>query len=442
MRLSIALALAAIVSLPAFAQPTEHPAIARLRALLPAPTTLAFDSAAPLAADPDGVRLSGVRLVRPDETVRIAELELEGLTETGVGRAVMRGVLTQDGNDTLLIARIEIERLRHTPAPGGGHPMPLEFGLESLVIEGLEAVGEPRVSIQRVALREYGAGRSGTLSLEGLTVANIPQSPVQGMTLAGFTLAGFDMAALMDAAVRQVPPPSPPAGRLSVAFQQLLLTGPGGMPLGGAAGLLVEADTLANMAGTMRFALRGVQVANSPVTAQFLDALGLRQFDASLTFEAAYEPTAGRVTMPALALGVHEIGAIALGVTLDGWTPAAAQRNDITAMILRDARLRFVDEGLYARALRAQAEQMRMNEEQVRQQHAQLLGQLFSMQNAPPGMLQLRDSLVGLVRRQARGVEVALRPQQPVPVPQIMAAAPQGPGSLIRLLGLTAAPVR
>jgi len=293
-----------------------------------------------------------------------------------------------------------------------------------------------------VALREYGAGRSGTLSLEGLTVANIPQSPVQGMTLAGFTLAGFDMAALMDAAVRQVPPPSPPAGRLSVAFQQLLLTGPGGMPLGGAAGLLVEADTLANMAGTMRFALRGVQVANSPVTAQFLDALGLRQFDASLTFEAAYEPTAGRVTMPALALGVHEIGAIALGVTLDGWTPAAAQRNDITAMILRDARLRFVDEGLYARALRAQAEQMRMTEEQVRQQHAQLLGQLFSMQNAPPGMLQLRDSLVGLVRRQARGVEVALRPQQPVPVPQIMAAAPQGPGSLIRLLGLTAAPVR
>lgn len=442
MRLAIAVALAAIMALPAFAQTAEHPAIARLRALLPAPTTLAFDSAAPLAADPDGVRLSGVRLVRPDETLRIAELELEGLTETGVGRAVMRGVMTQDGNDTLRIARVEIERLRHTPAPGGGRPMPLEFGLESLVIEGLEAAGEPRVAIQRIALRDYGAGRSGTLSLEGLTVANIPQSPVQGMTLARFTLAGFDLAALMDAAVRQVPPPNPPAGRLSMGFQQLLLTGPGGVALGGAAGLLVEADTLANMAGTMRFALRGVRVENSPMTAQFLDALGLRQLDASLTFEAAYEPTAGRVTMPALALGVQEIGAIALGVTIDGWTPEASQRGDAAAMILRDARLRYVDEGLYARALRAQAQQMRSTEDQVRQQHVQLLGQLLSMQNAPPGMQQLRDALVALVRRQARGVEITLRPAQPVPWPQIAATGQQGPAPLIRLLGLGAAPVR
>ena len=308
MRLATAAVLAAIVALPAFAQPVEHPAIARLRALLPAPTTLAYDSAVPLAADPDGVRLSGVRLVRPDETLRIAELELEGLTETGVGRAVMRGVATQDGHDALRIARVEVERLRHAPAPGGGRPMPLEFSLESLVIEGLEAAGEPRLSIQRLALREYGAGRGGSLSLEGLTVADIPQSPVQGLTLARVTLGGFDLAALMDAAMRQAPPPAPPAGRLSLGVQQLLLTGRNGVMLGGAAGLLLEADTLANMAGTMRFALRGVRVENSPVTARFLDAMGLRRLEASLTFEAAYEPTAGRLTMPAFALGVHEIG--------------------------------------------------------------------------------------------------------------------------------------
>lgn len=442
MRFILAAALSLLLAAPAFAQPAEHPAIARLRALLPAPTTLAFDSAAPLAADPDGVRMSGVRLVRPDETLRIAELELEGLTETGVGRAVLRGVMTQDGDDTLRIARVEIERLRHTPQPGGGRPMPLEFHLESLVIEGLEAAGEPRVAIQRLALRDYGAGRGGTLAMEGLSVANIPQSPVQGMTLARFTMAGFDLAALMDAAVRQVAPPTPPAGRQSFGFQQLLLTGPNGVALGGAAGLLIEADTLANMAGTMRFALRGVRVENSPLTAQFLDAMGLRQLDASLTFEAAYEPTAGRVTMPALALGVQEIGAIALGLTFDGWTPEAAERRDPAAIILRDARLRYVDEGLYARAVRAQARQTRATEDQVRQQHAQLLGQFLSMANAPPGMLQLRDSLVALVRRQARGVEIALRPAQPVPFPQITATGQQGPAPLIRLLGLSAAPVR
>jgi len=180
MRSILAAMLVLVLALPAWAQPAEHPAIARLRALLPAPSTLTYDSAAPLAADPAGVRLSGVRVVRPGETLRIAELELEGLTDTGVGRAVLRGVVAQEEQEPLRVARIEIERLQRTPAPGGGMPTPLEFDLESLVIEGLEAAGEPRFSIRRIALRDYGAGRSGTLHLEGLAVANLPHRRCRG----------------------------------------------------------------------------------------------------------------------------------------------------------------------------------------------------------------------------------------------------------------------
>ncbi len=441
MRLVLMAVLAVILSFPAAAQQAEHPAVARLRALLPAPATLAYDSAAPLAADPAGVRLSGVTLTRRTETVRIAELELEGLVDNAITRLVARGFVQQDGNASVRIARLELERLRHTPRPGGGEPMPTDIAADALTIEGLEVIDTPRFAVRRITLRDYGAGRSGSVALEGLSVSGIEQSPVTGVALARFNLSGFDLAALMDAAMRQVTPPNPPAGRVTVGFQGLVLNA-GTTVLGGADTLLVEADTLANMAGTARFALRGVTVENSPVTAAFLQAMDLPRLDASLTFDAAYEPTAGRLSMPALALGVRDLGAIALGLTLDGWTPQAAQRRDPTAMILRDARLRVVDEGAYGRAVRAQAQQMRATEDQVRQQHAQLLGQLMSAPNAPVGLNQLRDAVLGVVRRQARGVDIALQPPQPLRLETFGNAIQQGPAQAVRAMGLTAAPVR
>lgn len=439
MRWMMAMLLAAGLAWPAAAQQADHPMVARFRALLPDTTRLAFASQAPLPGGADGVRLGGVTLTRPDETLRIAELELEGLEETRAARVLMRG-LEASGGEPMTVARIELERLAYAPRPGQD-PEPGDFRVDALTIEGFESGRDPRLRIARAVLRDYGPGRTGSLTLEGMVLDSLPSDMFASISLGRAAVSGFDLAGLLDAAVRQQQPAMPQSGRVSVSLENLVLTDPSKAVMGGAESMLLEGDASPTAPGTGRFALRGIRVERSAATAGFLDALELPRLEASLTIDTTHEPSVGRIGVPAMALGVQNLGAVALAFTMEGWTPDMAQPGtlpDLERLRLVDARLRYVDEGLYARSVRAQSREQRLTEAQVRQQHAQMLGAMLTAPNPPPGLNQLRQALLGVVEGRVRGVELTARPPQPLPFPRIQQAAPEGAAAVIRLLGVTA----
>ncbi len=142
--------------------------------------------------------------------------------------------------------------------------------------------------------------------------------------------------------------------------------------------------------------------------------------------------------MPAFALGVRQLGAIALALGIDGYTPEAAQRNDPSRMRLLNARLRYVDQSLYGRAVRTQAQRTGTTEQAVRDQYAQMVGATLSSGSPSPALDGLREVLLRFIRGEINLVEVEARPTGPVPFLALGQTAQQGPAAVVRQLGITA----
>ncbi|RVT96999.1 hypothetical protein EOD42_11435 [Rhodovarius crocodyli] len=505
-----------VSAMPAYAQ--DHPAVQRLRALLSAQVTLNYHAASPVEGSPDAVRLSGVTLTRGNETISMASLLLDRLTENSAARVEAEGVQgTMDGTP-VRVARFQMAGLTYTPTPAsapavpppapvapvpppvtrpqgqlvppgsppmapkpgmpgaqaplagqpglpgkpgaqaprpnvqippspnrpGGmahadRPMPDAFTLDSALVEGFEVQGTPRVSIARMTVRDYGIGRRSTTLLEGLTVAGIPASPVSDFVMARFTGEGLDLAAWLNAAARDASPPGLPAGRASLNVEGVELSATGA-PVGGLERLSVEIATEADQSGTGSIGLRGLRVRQHPLTAPFLTMLDLPGIDASLTMDTTYRAADGHVDIPALAIGVQQLGATALALRLDGWTPEAARNHDPSRMRLLGFRLRQADDGMYDRILRQQAQRAGITADQMRQRHLQMSQAALSAPPGtpePPGLASLREAVLRFVRGEARTIEVIANPPQPVPMQQMQAAGPQGAPALAQLLGLS-----
>jgi hypothetical protein len=508
-------------AIPAYAQ--DHPAVQRLRAMLSSQVTLNYHAASPVEGSPEAVRLSGVTLTRGNETISMASLLLDRLTENSAARVEAEGVQGVMDGAPVRVARFQMAGLTYTPTaapaappppaprapvpppvtrpqgqlvppgsppmapkpgmagrpapmtaqpalppkpgaqaqpaprpnvqippspgrpgrPGGtaqySGPMPDAFTLDSVLVEGFEVQGPARVAFARLSLRDYGIGRRSSAQLEGLTIAGIPASPVSDVVLARFSGEGLDLAAWLNAAAREAPPPNMPAGRASLSVEGIELSG-AGQPIGGLERLSVEVAAEADQSGTASLGIRGLTVRQHPATAPLLSMLNLPRLDASLTLETSYRASDGYVNLPALAIGVQQLGATALALQLDGWTPEAARNHDPSRMRLMSLRLRQADEGMYERLLTAQAQRTGTTVEQTRQRHLQASQAMLSAPpgaQEPPGLASLREAVLRFVRGEARTIEIVANPPQPVTMPQLQAASQQGIVAQSRLLGLS-----
>lgn len=427
-------AAALLAATPALAQ--DHPTLRQFRALMPPNVSLSFARLTPLPGSNGGITLDDAVLTAPGGRTTIESLTLEGPHPFGMGRLTARNLGTVPGAAPN-VASVEVTGFSMRRRPPGQEPQPDDFKIARLLMEGIAAPGAPSFTIARLRLAAWGIGQRGEAEIAGMEFTGIPNNPIDAMSIGRIAATGLDMASLATAATQSRSPGQQPPGRQTVSLEGVTMRG-GGTVLGGLENLSIEGETDAQGSGNGRLALRGLRAERTPLSAEALDAVGLDRLDASLTLEGTYEAAAGRLAIPAFALGVRELGALALALRLEGWTPQAAQNQDMSAVRLRDARLRYADQSLYRRAVRSQAQRQGGGEDAVRDSHAQMLGALLSSGAPIPALDGLRDVLLRFVRGEINVVELQLRPNAPVPVMALPNTAQQGPAALIRQLGVTA----
>ena len=429
-----ALLLLVLLTAPALAQ--EHPTLRQFRALLPPGITLSFASLVQLPGSNGGITLENAVLTNPQGRTTIESLTLEGAHVHGLARLSARNLGTVAGAPPN-VASVEMTGFTMRRRPPGQTPQPDDFKLATLVMTGITAPGAPAFTIARLRMAAWGIGQRGEAEITGMEFTGIPDNPIDAMSIGRIAVSGLDMASLATTSTQSRGPGRQPAGRQSAALEAVILRG-GGTVLGGLENLTIEGETDAQGTGNGRLALRGLRAERTPLSADALDAVGLDRLEASLTLEGTYDAAAGRLAIPALALGVRELGALALALRLEGWTPQAMQAQDMSAVRLRDARLRYADQSLYRRAVRQQAQRQGGGEQAVRDMHAQVLGAMLSSGSANPALDGLREVLLRFVRGEINVVELQLRPTAPVPMMGLPATAQQGAAALVRQLGLTA----
>lgn len=421
----------------------QEPATVRqLRAMLPAGATLTFERATAITAHlpggtGDGAALENVVLTQGAERTTIASLTLIGLRPDGVARLQARNVAAVTPSGPVGIASIEATGVAVRRRPPGQTPQADDVKLSTLVVENFSGPGRPSFTLGRVTVNNWGIGRRTEGEITGMAFTGIPDNPIDAFTVARLAISGPDMASLSTALAQRRAPATLPAGRQSAALEGVVMRG-GGVTLGGLESLTMEADTDAQGSGSGRLALRGLTAERAPPTAEFFDTVGLDRLDSSLSFEGSYDAATGRLLLPAFALGVRELGAIALALGIDGYTPDAAQRSDPSRIRVLNARLRYADQSLYGRAVRTQAQRTGVTEQAVRDQYAQMVGATLTSATPSPALDGLREVLLRFIRGEINLVEVEARPSVPVPFMALGPTAQQGPAAVVRQLGITA----
>jgi hypothetical protein len=387
-------------------------------------------------------------LRRGGERVQIEELILDAPTlgtpsTEGLRRAEARNIRAEFPDGRTTIAQVEVAGLAMLalrPGQAAHDREPDQITLDSLRIAGLAVeVAGVRVDMARFDLANWRLGQAVRLGMERLDV-RLEGLPVDHLRVASAGLEGLDLPALMASVARDEAPPAPLPGlqvlrvdRVEVLRDSQVLASLGR--------LLAEGETRADGYSGGRLALNDVGVERTPETAVVLDAVGLERLSMELTIAGAWTPANERLELSALAFGVRELGALALGWTVEGINPNGAAPDPATVRLL-GAQLRYADQSWYERLLAEQGRRQNMTPAQVREQHSALVsGALAPPRPNPranPGMDSLREALLRFVAGQAREVEIIARPRVPVSLEQAQAAMERGPGEVIELLGVRA----
>jgi hypothetical protein len=426
----------------------EPDAVAVLRSLLGPDTTLRYAEADTIDPARGAARLRDVVAERAGERAEIAELTLEGLTPDGVTEFAARGVTVRQGSE---ITRIDRVRIAGLAVARGAPDQPLNPGMVSLDlarIEGLSTQGATPVAIAAAAIEGYGSGRAGRASLEGLVVELGPQGgAIDRVALGRLALRGVDMAALASAMVERSRPPSA-TGASALEAEDLVL-GQSGRQIAALASLSLtgEAPT-AGGAGTetARLALRDISVLPFPAIGDWMRRFGYTALHGDLTAEIRIDRAAGRMEIAGLSLAARDIGALGLSFALDRLRFLADGPEVVENGRLASLRLRYVDQSLYGRFVRQQAQQMRRTEQQVRNMFAEQARAVFEppagggpKRDGPGGSAsaEIGAALQRFLRGQAREIELAAQPPAPVPLLDLQGLAMGGPDVVQRALRLT-----
>jgi hypothetical protein len=414
----------------------EPAALATLRGLLAAEVELGYREA---RQDGDVLTLVDADFRRGRERFEIEELILDAPSAEGLRRGEARNIRVEFPEGRTTIAQVDIAGLAMLalrPGQAATDRDPDQIALESLRLTGLGVeANDVRVNLARFELGGWRLGHASRLGMERLEL-RFDGMPVDQVRVARAGLQGLDLAGLMAAAARDEAPPRMPAGRQAYRVEGVEVLR-AGQSLGGMGRLLVEGETRADGYAGGRIALNEVVVEHTPETAVVLDVVRLDRLSMELTIDASWAPQNDRLELSALAFGVRDLGALALGWTVEGVNPNNPSP-DPAGVRLFGAQLRYADQSLYERTLADQARRQNMTPAQVREQHRQMVNGALTPPRPEPGMDSIREALLRFVGGQAREVEFTVRPPAPVSLAQAQAALEQGPGDAIALLGVRA----
>ena len=282
-------------------------------------------------------------------------------------------------------------------------------------------------------MEDYGAGRIGRVSLSGYD----QRAPRSGhwVATARATLRGLDLAASLAALMAGEAPPRT-QGSYGLEVEGVSVRDRGGRSLGGFGTLRVAGEVPATGPEFGSLALRDLRIEPFPGFAEWLRRFGYEAVIADLSAESRFHRESGRLELTSLSLSGREIGALGLSVELDGVTPGAAERGEFKAMRLVSAALRYVDQSLYGRYVRQQAREMRVSEQEARNQQSETAEMMLGVLGKGPGLDAVRQALGRFLRGEAREVEITLRPAAPVAFSEFGTAPPDA--ALLGRLGLGA----
>jgi hypothetical protein len=278
-------------------------------------------------------------------------------------------------------------------------------------------------------VEEYGAGRVGRVSVSGFDM-RVPGSGNR-VAAARAALRGFDLAAGLSALVASEAPPRM-QGTYGLEIEGVSVRD-GNRALGGFGALRVTGEIPASGPDHGGVVLRDLRIEPYPGVAGWLRRFGYEAVSADLTAESRYDRETGRLDLTSLSLSGRDIGAIGLSLVLDGVAPkAGASRPEPMAMRLVSGALRYVDQSLYGRYVRQQAQESRVPEEQVRRQGADTAEMMIGSLGQGPGIDAVRAAVARFLRGEAREIEITARPAEPIALGEF-GAGPPDPAMLGRL---------
>jgi len=418
--------------------PGEPATIGRLRMLLGPDTALTYGKAEVIDPARGSVRLSDVTLERPDgHRITMEELTLDGLREDGVDEATARDVVLREADGGATISRLRLAGLAVRRPPPGEVLKPDMLGFDTLRIERLAATGDSEVGIAELTIEDYGQGRTGRVTLSGLDIRTQEAGMLDRLRVGRLALRGIELAATLAALVEKQTPPQPTGG-YALEVEEVALSA-GDKPLGSLGSLRMSGEGKGG-AGTETgsVALREIRVEPFPGLTDWLQSFGYQALVADLTAESRYDRSTGRLDLTSLSLAARDIGALGFSMVLDGVTPEAAEARDLQAMRLVSLGLRYVDQSLYSRFVQEQARETRQTEKQVRDQHAAMVEAMLTSPAKGGALDGLRDAMLRFIRGEAKELEIAARPPQPLPLAELAGTPPQDATAAQRMLGLSA----
>jgi hypothetical protein len=437
---------------PIAPQRDEPEIVRRYRELLGPETTLSYAAVEPIDPARDAVRMRQVVLQRPDRRAEAAELILDGLRQDGVREAVLQdvrfGYTGRGGSAT--IERLRIVGLAVAQPPAGQPPTPDLVTIDSLRVETLSVQGEAAVAIASITMEEYGAGRTGRMAVEGLELRFAdPRAAVDRISLRRLSLRGVDLAGSLTALMAQGRPPRS-SGSSALEAEDLVLR-QGDRAIGGLASLTATGEAPAPGAAgaeTARILLRGISIHPFPAIRDWMQRFGYSALLGDLTADLSIDRQAGRMEIGSLALAAREIGALGFALAMDGLNFDDPSPETMRQGRLLSMRLRFVDQSLYGRFVRQQAQQMRRTEQQVRTMFAEQARAIFARPQGGGGggggpkdggaaTTEIGAAIQRFLRGEATEIEVAARPAKPVPFAELQALVPGGPDAVQQALGIT-----
>ena len=337
-----------------------------MRALLGPETALTYRAAESIDPARGSVRLLGVAMDGRGRRVAMEELTLDGLRDDGVVEATARAVPRGTARNNVTVARLRLAGLSVQRPPPGTEFRPDMVRIDALRIEGLRITGK----FERHDRRLLGGGLRRGPHRAGFAVRLRPcgcRVQANRVATARAALRGLDLAASLAALVAGEAPPRT-QGSYGLEVEGVSVRDRGGRSLGGFGTLRVAGEVPASGPEFGSLALRDLRIEPFPGFAEWLRRFGYEAVTADLSAESRFHRESGRLELTSLSLSGREIGALGLSLVLDGVTPGAAERAEFKAMRLVSAALRYVDQSLYGRYVRQQAREMRVSEQEARNQ--------------------------------------------------------------------------
>lgn len=410
----------------------EPETVARLRRLLGPDATLAYASAEVTDPARGAVRLAGVTITANGKPTRIESLVIGDLRDDGLGEAEARNLVAEDPQGRVTIAQLNLVGLRVTAPPPGQGRRPDLAQLDSLRLAGVAFQDrDSRVRLASAAIEDYGAGRQTRIGFQGLEVGLPRNAQLDLVRVQRAELRGLDLARVTTE--MQAGRATTWHGRYTFELEQVAVL-KGNRPLGSLASLRSSADQPENAPGTGSMAMRGLRLEPQPGLDSWFQRLGYDALSFDLTAEGRYDPARNRLEMPTLSLVGQRIGTLALSLVLDNYTQEAAQRGDYGAIRIAALGIRLIDQGLFPRLAADQARATNTPERDLREQWANQAGGLLAAAPLAP----LREAAQRFLRGQARELDLAARPPEPLTVQQMQGLAGLDPAQQVQRLGLTA----